>query len=72
MHRRCSIITKGPREQQDLVRCNICEMKASTVAVMKHLHTAYHELRKVDLEKELNRLKTTEYYGNNTSVVSMW
>jgi hypothetical protein len=47
-------------------------MKVSMVAVLKNLYTAYHELRKVDLEKELNRLKTTEYYENNTSVVSMW
>jgi hypothetical protein len=72
MHGRYSVTTKGPREQQDLVRCNICEMKVSAVAVVKHLHTAYHELRKVDLEKELSRLKTTECYEKNRSVISMW
>jgi len=47
-------------------------MKVSMVALVKHLHTAYHKLRKVDLEKELNKVKTDEYYENNRSVVSMW
>ena len=72
MHMWCSITTKGPREQEDLIRCNICEMKVGMVALVKHLHTAYHKLRKVDLEKELNRVKTDEYYENNRSVVSLW
>jgi hypothetical protein len=69
MHMWCSITT---REREDLIRCNICDMKVSVVAVEKHLHTAYHKLRKVDLEKELSRVKTDECYENNRSVVSMW
>lgn len=47
-------------------------MKVSVVAFVEHLHTAYHKLRKVDLEKELSRVKTDECYENNRSVVSMW
>jgi hypothetical protein len=42
------------------------------VALVNHLHTAHHKLRKVDMEKELNRVKTDESYENNRSVVSMW
>jgi hypothetical protein len=68
----CGITTKRTREQEDLIRCNICGMKVSMDALVKHLHTAYHKLRKVDLEKELDRVKTNECYENHGSVVSMW
>lgn len=69
MYSWCSITT---REREDLIRCNICELKVSMVALVNHLHTAHHKLRKVDMEKELNRVKTDECYENNRSVVSMW
>jgi hypothetical protein len=42
------------------------------VAVAKHLHTAYHKLRKVDLESKLGTVKMDKSYENNRSVVSMW
>ena len=42
------------------------------VSIAKHAHAAYHELRKSDLEKELNRVRTTDSYENNMSVVSTW
>ena len=42
------------------------------VSIAKHADAAYHELRKSDLEKELNRVRTTDCYKNNGSVVSMW
>lgn len=42
------------------------------VSVAKHTHTASHELRKLDLEKELNRVRTTDCCENDKSVVSMW
>ncbi len=42
------------------------------VSIAKHTHAAYHELRKLDLEKEVNRVRTTDCYENNRSVVSMW
>jgi hypothetical protein len=47
-------------------------MKVSMVALAKHLQTPYHKLRKVELEKEFDRVKTDECYENNISVVSMW
>ena len=42
------------------------------VSVAKHTHAASHELRKLDLEKELNRVRTIDCYENDRSVVSMW
>ncbi len=42
------------------------------VSIAKHAHASYHELRKSDLEKELYRVRTTDCYKNNRSVVSMW
>jgi hypothetical protein len=42
------------------------------VSIAKHAHATYHELRKSDLEKELNMVRTTDCYENNRSVVSMW
>jgi len=71
-HRRSSIVTKVPSEQGDLFRCNICEMRIKVVSVAKHTHAASHELRKLDLEKELNRVRTTDSYENDRSVVSTW
>ena len=67
-----SIATKAPSEHGDLIRCNICEMRINVVSIAKHADAAYHELRKSDLEKELNRVRTTDCYKNNRSVVSMW
>jgi hypothetical protein len=72
VHRWSSIITNALSEQGDLIRCNICEMRINVVSIAKHTHAAYHELRKLDLEKEVNRVRTTDCYENNRSVVSMW
>jgi hypothetical protein len=47
-------------------------MRINVVSVAKHTHAASHELRKLDLEKEINRVRTTYCYENDRSVVSMW
>lgn len=67
-----SVITITPSEKRDLIRCNICEMRISVVSIAKHAHTAYHELRKVDLEKKLYRVRMTDFYEDDRSVVSIW
>jgi hypothetical protein len=56
---------------EELLKCNICEVKVSSSQVKQHASTSSHESRRSELEQELKAVKK-ESYNNDSSVVVRW
>jgi hypothetical protein len=54
------------------VRCNICEISLDVKDLIPHTCTKGHRLKKTALESELGNLKLTKWYPNDISVIAKW
>jgi hypothetical protein len=54
------------------VRCNICEISIDVKDLIPHTRTKGHRLKKTALEYELGNLKFAKWYPNDISVIGKW
>jgi hypothetical protein len=66
------LVVAGMSTNEDLVRCNMCEVNVSTSAVQQHLEGRNHSLRKRVAEFNEMNLNLSRTNPDDTSTIKSW